>query len=154
MVHSYLWSSVTFADQKAAFLFASNSAFLGYLLSNGALRQLKPPVTAWQVPQWLSLASLLFLGASIAMAIYVVMPRLGGKQSGLIYFKAIANRKNKEQYVAEVLSSSDSALGIALAEHSYEVATIATRKYKHLQIGIWVGVVGFLSGLAYIGLAQ
>jgi hypothetical protein len=149
-----LWSSVAFADQKAAFLFAADSAFLGYLLANGLLRQLRRSISAWQLSHWLSLASLLFLGLSIGLAIYVVMPRLGGSRSGLIYFRAIASRKDKETYVADVLSSSDSSLSSALAEHSYEVACIASLKYRYLQVGIWIGALGFLSGLGYIGLAQ
>lgn len=153
LVHSYLWSSVTFADQKAAFLFAIDSAFLGYLLSNGLLREMRH-TQAWQLAQWLSLTSLVFFGLSIGMAIYVVMPRLGGNRTGLIYFMAIASRRNREAYVAEVLSSSDSSLSSALAEHSYEVARIATRKYRNLRFGVWVGIIGFVSGLLYIGITQ
>lgn len=154
VVHSYLWSAITFADQKAALLFATDSAFLGYLLSNGLLHQLKPPIAGWHAAQWAALISLLFLGLSIALAIHVVMPRLAGKHDGLIYFMAIANRKKREQYVAEVLSCTDSSFSVALAEHSYEVARIATRKYTHLRTGMWVGILGFVAGLAYIGLTQ
>lgn len=153
LVHSYLWSSVTFADQKAAFLFAIDSAFLGYLLSNGLLRKMTH-VQTWQFLQWLSLVSLVSLGLSIGMAVYVVMPRLGGNRGGLIYFMAIASRRNREAYVAELLSSSDSSLSSALAEHSYEVARIATRKYRNLRLGVWVGIIGFASGLVYIGISQ
>jgi hypothetical protein len=88
------------------------------------------------------------------MAIYVVMPRLGGNSSGLIYFRAIATRKNSEQYVAEVVSASDASLNVALAEHLYELSRIAARKYEHLRIGMWLGGLGFLIGLAYIGLTR
>ena len=154
LVHSYLLSTVTLADQKAAFLFAADSAFLGYLMSDGLIRQLRPPPSGWQMTQWSALASLLILGVSIAMAIYVVMPRLGGRSSGLIYFRAIATRKNMELYVAEVVSSADSSLSAALAEHSYELAKISTRKYQHLRIGMWTGALGFLAGLAYIELTR
>lgn len=154
LTHSYLWSAVTFADQKAAFMFASDSAFLGYLLSDGLLRHLKSPFLAWLLPQWLALASLAFLGTSIGIAIWVVMPRLGGRTKGMIYFRAIAARENSGQYVAEVMSSADSSLSSALAEHSYELARISTRKYKHLQVGMWVGVLGFVAGLAYVGLTR
>ena len=64
LVHSYVMSAITFADQKAGFLFATDSAFLGYLLSNGLLLRLKAPVSAWHLVQWASIASLLLLGAS------------------------------------------------------------------------------------------
>ena len=154
IVHSYLWSAVTFADQKAALLFASDSAFLGYLLANGLLHQLKPAMQGWHASQWLALISLLFLGLSIALAINVVMPRFAGKRDGLIYFMAIANRKKKDQYVSEVLSCNDSSLNVALAEHCYEIATIATRKYTRLRNGMWAGILGFVAGLTYIGLSQ
>jgi Family of unknown function (DUF5706) len=153
-VHSYLSSAITLADQKAAFLFAADSTFLGYLLSRGIIRQLSPGNVSWLLPEWLALGCLMSLGISIGAAIYVVMPRLGGNSRGLIYFKAIAARKNSEQYVTDVLSSTDSSLNVALAEHSYEVACISNRKYQHLRLGMWIGALGFLAGLAYIGLTR
>ena len=104
--------------------------------------------------QWSSIASLLLLGASNIKAVLVVMPRLGGKHAGLIYFKAIASRKDRGQYVTELLTSTDSSLCVALSEHCYEIAGIATRKYTHLRVGMWLGSLGFLSGLAYIGLTR
>jgi hypothetical protein len=145
---------VTLADQKAGFLFAADSAFLGYLISDGLIHQLRLPISDWHMPQWGALASLLFLLVSIGFAIQVVMPRLGGKSDGLIYFRAIAARKEGRSYVAEVLSSTDLSLSIALAEHTYEVARISTSKYMRLRIGMWVGALGFLAGLAYIGLTR
>lgn len=154
LVHSYVMSAITFADQKAGFLFATDSAFLGYLLSNGLLLRLKAPVSAWHLVQWASIASLLLLGASNVMAVLVVMPRLGGRHTGLIYFKAIASRKRRSEYVSEVLSSTDASLNVALSEHCYEIAGIATRKYTHLRAGMWLGALGFLVGLAYIGLIR
>jgi hypothetical protein len=151
LVHAYLWSAITLADQKAGFVFAVDSAFVGYLLSAGAARQLRTPGT-WHLLQWSALVSLVFLGVSIGGVVNVVMPRLGGKSSGLIYFKAVSARKNSERYVVDVLSSTDSGLNAALAEHSYEVARISTQKYQHLRFAMWVGVVGFLAGLVFIGL--
>jgi hypothetical protein len=154
LVHSYLGSAITFADQKAAFLFAADSAFLGYLLSRGLLHQLAPKNGSWLLLEWLAFGCLISLGISIGAAIYVVTPRLGGNDRGIIYFGAIAARKNSEQYVTEVLSSTDSSLNAALAEHSYEMARISKRKYRHLRFGVWVGALGFLAGLAYIGLTR
>jgi Pycsar effector protein len=154
LVHSYLMSAITFADQKAGFLFATDSAFLGYLLSNGLLLRIKAPVSAWHLVQWASIASLLLLGASNVMAVLVVMPRLGGRHTGLIYFKAISRRKRRSEYVNEVLSSTGASLNVALSEHCYEIAGIATRKYTHLRTGMWLGALGFLAGLAYIGLSR
>lgn len=154
LVHSYLLSAITLADQKAAFLFAADSAFLGYLLSRGLLRQLTPGNASWLLPEWLAFGCLVSLGISIGAAIYVVMPRLGGNSRGIIYFRAIAARKSSEQYVTDVLSSTDSSLNVALAEHSYEVARISSRKYQHLRFGMWIGALGFLAGLAYVGLTR
>jgi len=151
-VHSYLWSAVTFADQKAGFLFASSSAFLGYLMSDGMLRQLRYPASPWL--RWIAASSLIFLVASIGLAINVVMPRLGGRSSGLIYFRAIAGRKLREHYVSDVLSSAENTLNTSLVEHSYELAKICTLKYHCLRIGIWVGLLGFIAGLVFIGLTR
>jgi hypothetical protein len=154
LVHSYLGSVIAFADQKAGFLFAADSAFLGYLLSRGLLRQLAPENGRWLLHEWLAFGCLISLGISIGAAIYVVTPRLGGNNRGIIYFRAIATRKNSEQYVTEVLSPTDASLNVALAEHSYEMARISDRKYRYLRFGVWIGALGFLDGLAYIGLTR
>lgn len=152
LVHSYLWSAVTLADQKAGFLFASSSAFLGYLMSDGILRQMRSPSSLWL--QWSAVASLILLLTSIGLAINVVMPRLGGSKEGLIYFRAIACRKMREHYVFDLLSSTQGSLNTALAQHSYELSKICTRKYQYLRIGIWVGLSGFVAGLIFIGLTR
>jgi hypothetical protein len=154
LVHSYLLSMITLADQKSAFVFTADSAFLGYLLAAGLLHQLQAPPSSWAVRQWCGAMALAFLVCSIAAIINVVMPRLGGKARGLIYFKAIAARKGSQQYAMEVLSSADPSLSVALAEHSYEVARISTRKYRSLQFGIWVGILGFLAGFIFVGLGR
>ena len=154
LVHSYLWSAITLADQKAGFLFAATSAFLGYLLSKGLLIQLKPPWVGWGLPHWLALASLLLLLAAMGVAIHIVMPRLGGNSAGLVYFKAIASRKDRQLYVSDVTSCTNTALDSALAEHSYEIAKISTRKYSWLRFGMWIGLSGFIAGLGYIGVTQ
>src|SRR5579863_1797470 len=90
LAHSYLWSAITLADQKAGFLFASSSAFLGYLMSDGILRQLRANNPGW--PRLTAACALVLLLMSIGLSINVVMPRLGGNSGGLIYFKAIAGR--------------------------------------------------------------
>ncbi len=85
LVHSYLVSMVNLADQKAAFVFATESAFLGYLLSAGLLKEMDVPVTAWHLPHWFALTTLVLLGLSIGAVLSVVTPRLGGKATGLVY---------------------------------------------------------------------
>ncbi|MBZ5573793.1 MAG: DUF5706 domain-containing protein [Acidobacteriia bacterium] len=95
---------------------------------------------------------MLCLSISLALVLNVVMPRLGGRGDGLIYFAAIANRRNSAEYVTDVLSSAHSSLETALAQHSYEVARIATRKYRNLRMAMWVGVAAFVAGFVFIGL--
>lgn len=145
-VHNYVWASIQFAEQKAAFVFAVDSAFLGYLVTTipSNLLQIAP------LQQVLIASALMLLGSSIAAVLTVIMPRLGGDFKGIVYFGAISKRATAAEYSTEVLRANRSELDSATAQHIYEIAVICTRKYKRIRWAIWLGLFGSLAGLLWL----
>ena len=150
--HEYLAKSVEFGEQKAAFVFAVDTAFLGYLFSLGVV---EPLFTAhrWSAQTCLGVSSIALLLVSVAIAVAAVLPRLAGNPAGLIYFGNIASR-SRDAYVNDVIRCSPNELVKATLEHCYELATIARSKHHKVRLSAWFGILGFVSGLAYAVLAN
>jgi hypothetical protein len=148
--HDYVWSALTFAEQKAAFIFTADTAFLGYLLSSGALQVMTTRHARWDWRTYLALSAIVLLLGSIANALSAVMPRLGGNAAGLIYFNAVA-RRSKDEYLSDVMGSSRTELARGTLEHCHELARIARVKYNEIRLGAWLAIFGFAVGLIYIG---
>lgn len=147
-VHGYLWSTVTFAEQKAAFVFTVETAFLAYVVSQGALRGMRVRPLNWTANEWLAISSVAFLLVSLITTVSVVMPRLAGARTGLIYFNAIAARQTANQYISEVFECKD--LSRATLEHCHELSGICRRKYAGVQWAILIGLLGFVTGFVWI----
>ena len=145
-VHDHVWANIQFAEQKAAFVFAANTAFLGYIVSTipahfGDLNLTK---------QILLIVTIVFLLISIGTVISIITPRLAGHTKGLVYFGAICNRAKAADYVEEVFRASQLELDSAVALHTYEIAVICHRKQRLIRLSLAVGTLGFLAGLLWI----
>jgi hypothetical protein len=145
-VHEYIWGSILLAEQKAAFIFAADTAFIGYLVATiptdfGHLQMSLMAI--------LVCAFSLLIG-SISATVSIVMPRLGGDLRGMIYFKAVASRPTAADYMSEVLRANRPELDSATMQHIYEIATICTRKYERVRWALWLGLFGFIAGFLWI----
>jgi hypothetical protein len=145
-VHGYVAAGILLADQKAAFIFAIDTAFLGYLVTT-------IPVNVRHIPlpqQFLLGSALGLLVLSITSVIAVLIPRLGGDVKGLVYFKAIASRPTSESYVSEILRATQSELDVSTVQHTYEISKLCVRKYNYVRAAIWLGLVGFAAGMLWL----
>jgi Family of unknown function (DUF5706) len=149
--HEYLSGQIEFGEQKAAFVFAADTAFLGYLFSLGVVEPLFM-AHRWSAQTYFGVSSIVLLLISVAIAVAAVLPRLAANPSGLIYFGNIASR-TKETYVRDVVGSSPEALVKAVLEHCHERATIARSKHLKVRFSALFAIPGFLSGMAYAVLA-
>ncbi len=149
-VHSYVWSSILLAEQKAGFLFASNTAFLGYLVSTLPKYFADFPLAQ----QVLAGAAILSLVLSNAAVLAAVFPRMGGNSTGLIYFKAISERPSSLTYADEVSQSSNADLEKATATHVYEISRICREKYRCVRIALILAFAGFAIGLVWLSILR
>jgi len=145
-VPGYVAGGILLADQKAAFIFATDTAFLGYLVTT-------IPANVRHIPspqQFLLGAALVLLVLSITSVIAVLIPRLGGDAKGLVYFKAIASRPTSESYVSEVLRATQSELDASTLQHTYEISKLSASKYGYVRVAMWFGLFGFAAGMLWL----
>ena len=155
LTHGYLWSAITFAEQKAAFVFAADSAFLGYLTSSGLLKTiLTHAPSSWRFAEYFGIVATASFLASIILVLSVVVPRLGGAARGVIYFNAIADRPSADSYAADVIRLDDFGRTREILHHCYEVAVICRRKYAGVRLAMLFGAIGLICGLGYVSGAR
>ena len=147
-VHGYLRQNITWADQKAGFIFAGASAFLAYLESRHAFDFLRgdAPFRARHILLIAAAVSLL-IAAAAAFATY--WPRLKGMRAGLVFWGAIAANPSPRAYVDRVQEKTGRDLAVAKLEHSHELAKICEQKFKWADAATRFGVIGFSLAILY-----
>jgi hypothetical protein len=94
------------------------------------------------------------LAAGAVILLGVVFPRLKGSRRGILFFDAIAECNDPDEYLGDVLSCSDDDLVRTKLQHCYELSKICSTKYRMLRLGFWIGCVGLGSSLLYLLLAK
>jgi hypothetical protein len=151
--HEYLSEYARFADTKAAFAGAIASALIGALYSAKAHVSLFLPLHQWSVAAWLTVVASTFLAASILLAVWTVLPRLGSTQSkGFVYWGAIANHRSVELLQTSFHSQSPRTLNDHLLHHLLDISQkVSIPKYRAATLCIWTMVIGgFLTGAALV----
>ena len=147
-VHSYLQQNITWADQKAAFMFAGASGFLAYLNLHGAFAFLRNGAAfRWANVLLVTAAVCLMMTAAAAFVTY--WPRTKGASAGLVFWGAIARNESAGGYLERVRRKTAGELAAAKLEHSYELAKICERKFKWADVSVRFGVVGFSLAIIY-----
>lgn len=146
-VHAYLRQNITWADQKAAFMFAGASGFLAYLNAHQAFAFVRGRAP-FSYPDVLLVAAAVCLMIAATASFITYWPRTKGMRAGLVFWGAIAKNESAGAYVERVKDKTADELAAAKLEHSYELAKICDRKFRWADIAVRFGVVGF--GLAII----
>lgn len=161
-VHSYLTTFIQFADVKAGVVIVWCSSVLGWLSSEGYAKYLVNS-TYWQSHTKLVLAAAataVLLSAAFSASMLVVYPALGyvkkrkasrGAPDHLIFWGSIVNHKRQE-YIKSV--GARTKLDLATANHVYDLAGVAHKKYFFLRWGIGLAAVGSLLALFCVALSS
>lgn len=144
--HKYIDDYIKFADTKAAFVVAILSAFLSSGIKSGSYATiLHKPVSQWCLLDGIAITALILMLAAVLMSVNVIRPRLKTKQvEGIIYWKAITIA-GCFKFVSTIESLDDDTLRSAVAGHTYEIAEIATKKYRFVALAMILGIVGALA---------
>lgn len=148
--HGYLWSNISFSEEKAAFVFAVETAILGYVASEGAMAEVLRAPSKWDAHSFLALACLGLLVVSLSIILSAVLPYVGGNARGLVFWGAVSEHTSGVDYVNDVRSRSDTN-GDEVLLHCYELARICRGKYAKIRLAILIGGCGFLSAIFWIG---
>jgi hypothetical protein len=150
-VHQYLGEYARFGDTKAAFSGAIASALLGALYSAKMhMPLLSTSSDQWTLSTWLSALGGVFLLASVALAIWAVLPRLGSTQSkGFIYWDSIAAHGNIERLQNAFNKQPPRTLNDHLLHHVFDISTkVCIPKYRAIAFCIWALCIGSLLAAA------
>jgi len=147
-VHGYLRQNITWADQKAAFMFAGASGFLAYLNSHGAFAFLRGEVP-FQCAHLLLIAAAVSLIIAAGASFATYWPRTKGAGAGLVFWGAIAANPSAGAYVERVRQKTAAELATAKLEHSHELAKICARKFKWADAATRFGIAGFSLAILY-----
>lgn len=144
--HEYVRQQIVFADTKAAWFFAAETASLVYLIAN-----FNPNFGGHSL--WAALLLLLpflFLVGSIFMSGVVVAPRLFNSNNNDIYFGKVAGYPSSNDYVAEVQGKGERQISTELIRHSYDLSKICAHKYCLIGWSFYLGVAAALATAAIV----
>lgn len=144
-VHEYTNEYIRFADSKAAILLAASGGLLGWLWSVQTGRPEGAPKTVAFWLAWIAMSCL--LGAAVASAL-VIAPRLATKQTaGFLYWGSIMAHQGREVFMKNMKAKRPVDLQEYLGNHLFELACIASAKYRALARGIWLGLAGGIAAV-------
>jgi hypothetical protein len=153
-VHNYIREYICNADQKAAFFFAAMTALLAFLNSQHVPTRWLKDIQQWTFVDGLGFVSMVGLAAGAGALFSVVFPRLKGSRRGLLFFNAIQEYDNCDEYVRDVVCRSPDEIVRIKLQHCYDLSVVCAAKYRTLRIGFWIGSVGAGTALAFLLLAQ
>ena len=138
---------VAAADSKVPPTLAIDTAMLGVLAA------LIPSAASWRaVPAILAAVSAFLLCGSVICLITATFPRLSGPKASLIFFGGIASF-DRQQYVAQLLSSQSADIVTDMAQQCHRNAEIARDKYASVKwamillfgsLPFWIGAIALL----------
>lgn len=142
----YVTGYIEFADTKASWVFAITAGLLAYIFSSDEIRMILV-LPGWNVPSLLVAATVLLLALSAVFSFLVISPRFSRSGEGVVFFGSVAKKESADTFVRDIAAMSESALTEARLKHSYDISRICARKYGHLRVAFWTGI------LALIGVA-
>lgn len=141
-VSTHLQGQVDFADRKAAWTFSVLAVGTGALI-NKLLKIDWAATDSLKVMPLFMIAFLFIVLAFIQLA-KVVYPRIGrGRKGEYAYFEDII-QENKKEYVEEGTKLSDERMLKILYEEAYDLASIASRKFKEVYKGIVFSTIALI----------
>lgn len=143
--HQYLGEFSRFGDTKAAFSGAIASALLGALYRakvHTAVRRI--PLHQWTLSTWFAALGGAFLLASVALAIWTVLPRFKMTQlKGFVFWDSIANHGSLESLQAAFRAQSARTLNDQLLHHVFDISTkVCIPKFRTIHFCLWALFMG------------
>jgi len=152
-VHQYINEYIRFADTKAAAVIAWAGAVIGTLVATESHQNFLDGRLwggTWLIA-WVTLLALVLLGIGFVFAILVIAPILTYNRAApknLIFWDAIRAFSSFDEYSTAVRDCND--VEGRVAQHVYELAGIARRKYRKTQFSIAAAAIGTLFAIVAI----
>ncbi|MFZ4768505.1 MAG: Pycsar system effector family protein [Roseimicrobium sp.] len=149
-VHTYIRQYIQFADQKASFLFAGVASMIAFLHGKGITKLWFKDPRQWHIPDALSFITVTGLLLGAILAVFVILPRLGGAARGIVFWNAITLFENGKDYATHVQKCDPAELASAKLEHCHELARVCQRKYRLVGWALWCGGIGLVASVFHL----
>jgi hypothetical protein len=128
-------SLINLADTKAGILLGINGIIIALLFA-------VEKIELAQITISLFLITGIFLGASSLFTIFTIVPRLSVEgENSRIYFMKIKELK-KDRFISSWGNISNSEILDDLISNVYNLASIQSKKFKHLQVAVVLNIIG------------
>lgn len=147
-----LQEQINLADSKAGVLSTVSILILAYVVRVGGGPVWEEAVAS---PGWetlVAVGALLGLGAGIAGALSVVIPRTAGEPQGYVFWQAILEFGSAEAYTEAVSDLTEEEVAAALLEDCHRLSTLCRRKFSVLRWAMWAAGIGLLLSLLWLAL--
>ncbi|MCF7910716.1 DUF5706 domain-containing protein [Candidatus Pacearchaeota archaeon] len=142
-VSNHIQDQIELADRKTAWILSIIAVGTGGLLSKTSGINWSE-VNTFQVMSILSIVSTLIIIATIQL-VSVIYPKISkGNKKGFSYFEDIIQNK-RDQYTKKGSELSEKEIVETLYRESYDLASIASRKFRKLHYGIILTVLALIS---------
>ena len=135
-----------------AFLFAGVATMTAFLHGRGITKLWFKDPRQWAIPDAIAFIAVAGLLVGAALAVFVILPRLGGAARGIVFWNAITLFENGKEYAAHVQKCDPAELAAAKLEHCHELARVCRRKYRIVAWALWCGSIGLVASVAYLAL--
>ena len=141
-IRDYIGSYISLADAKAGILIGIFSGLLSFSFINKS-DLLKIAIKEWHLFDFFILGSWILFVLAIICALFVVWPKtLTNKKHGFVSWVHIANYKNIDEYLKDILSASNSHISEQICELNYDLSLVCKQKYTWLSRSFKAGLCG------------
>ena len=137
----HLISYMQLADAKASVFLAIASGTFAYIAGHYGLGWLREE--RFFGHSLLLSSTTLFLVASVANAIAVIVPRRSRRQTGTIFYHDVARSAGPTDYADGLLRMSEMEIFLEQMTYCHELAKICDRKYRFLNYSLILGLIGY-----------
>ena len=147
-LNSYVSDYIKFADQKAAFFLALNTAVLALLYKENIHYFWLKSLSLWGFTGWTAFFAYAFHVVGAFWSFRTVMPKLKPTNpEGIIFFNAVAAINTPEEYETLFLAKDKDGMAKELIQHFHSLSNVCSIKYKQLDRAIWYTGLGIALSL-------
>ncbi len=141
-IRDYVSGYISLADAKAGVLIGVFSGLLSLSITKGN-KILALPIQQWQLLDYLTFFDWVVLALGIICSLFVVWPKTSTcKKRGFVSWVHIANYKDVDSYLKDILSTSESEISGQLCELNFDLSNVCKRKYFWLSWSFRFGFSG------------
>ncbi|MHB8139531.1 MAG: Pycsar system effector family protein [Smithellaceae bacterium] len=141
-IRDYVSGYISLADAKAGVLIGVFSGLLSLSIAKGN-KILALPIQQWQIIDYLTFFDWMVFALGIMCSLFVVWPKTSTcKKRGFVSWVHIANYKDVDSYLKDILSAGESDISGQLCELNFDLSNVCKRKYFWLTWSFRLGFFG------------